>query len=367
VEQLGEREVPAVLATFLTDTLVVTGDNDANQITVAAASDGTLTVTNGTTNVPVRTFFGTASKANLRTVSVDAGGGNDTITLDRSLNVLDANGKLASAPNGVLSGGAGNDRIQSFVGGFVGGVVGNAIVGNMVMEGGAGDDFLDSGFGNDIMDGGDGNDTLRWLPGTLNDVFDGGGGNDTAVVVGNDNNQGDAFQLGKGSAPGRALFQRTNLVPFSIDMGSIENVVMRTQSGDDTVIVGDMTGTGVRTVAADGGVGNDTLNALQQVARNVSLLLLGGDGDDTLTGGAGNDVLDGGAGNDTLSGGAGADVLVGGDGDDTLDGGKDGSQDVLIGGAGNDTFVRYQVGTSGFQFDEIAADVQATDTVIVRK
>jgi len=92
-------------------------------------------------------------------------------------------------------GGGGNDSISFLIGGFVGGVVGNPVVGNLVMDGGAGDDFLNSGLGSDVMLGGDGNDTMQWLPGTLNDTFDGGGGNDTAVVVGNANNQGDAFRL----------------------------------------------------------------------------------------------------------------------------------------------------------------------------
>ncbi len=359
---LEQREVPAVLAIFNTSTLSVIGDGNANNIVVSADATGNLQVTNNGAAVTINTTFGTANKANLQTVNVDAKGGDDTINLDRSLNVLDANGKLAAAPNGTLSGGSGNDRISSGIGGFVGGVVGNAIVGNLVMDGGAGDDFLDSGFGNDVMLGGSGNDTLRWLPGTLVDTFDGGTGNDTAVIVGNGNNQGDAFRLDADPTTGGALFQRTNLVPFKIGITTTENVVMQTQSGDDTITVTALAGTGVKNVTLDGGDGNDVLDGS---AADVKLQLVGGAGDDKLIGGLKDDILVGGDGNDSLIGGKGTDVLDGGAGNDTLDvGTKDCKQDVLIGGSGADTFIRRQVNKSTSpspQFDDVLLDFSATD------
>jgi len=364
LSKLEAREVPATLAVFNTSVLTVVGDGAANAVTVAADAAGNLTVTDNGAPVFVRVTFGSATKAALTAVNVDGRGGDDTIILDRSLNVLDAAGKLAAAPGGTLSGGGGNDTVRAFTGGFLGGVLGAPIVGNLVMDGGAGNDFLDSGFGNDVMLGGPGNDTLRWLPGTLIDTFDGGGGNDTAVVVGNGNNQGDAFVLGA-TGPGQARFMRTNLVPFFIDITATENVVMQTGSGDDTITVNDLAGTGVRTVTADGGDGNDVLDG---AATGVSLLLIGGVGDDALTGGRGADVLDGGAGNDTLSGGRGLDVLVGGDGNDTLDDGvTDGKADVLVGGAGADVFVRRRLMSPPLfpQFDEVVTDLTADDTVRV--
>ncbi len=366
LSSLEAREVPATLAVFNTNILTVTGDANANAITVAADSAGNLTVTDNGTPVFIRSTFGTPTKTALTTVTVSGRGGDDTIILDRSLNVLDATGKLAAAPNATLNGDGGNDTIRVLSGGFVGGVVGAPIVGNTVMDGGAGNDFLDSGFGNDVMLGGAGNDTLRWLPGTLIDTFDGGAGNDTAVVVGNDNNQGDAFVL-SANGPGAARFMRTNLVPFFIDITTTENVTLQTQSGDDTITVNNLAGTGIRNVTADGGVGNDVIDGS---ATNVNLLLIGGAGDDSLTGGSGNDTLDGGLGNDKLSGGKGLDTLNGGDGNDTLDdGGKDCKQDVLIGGTGADTFVRRQVKSSPMfpQFDEVVTDAAAEDTTVVIK
>ena len=366
LSRLEARDIPATLAVFNTSVLTVVGDGAANAITVAADPAGNLTVTDNGTPVFIRTTFGAATKTALVTVNVDGRGGDDTIVLDRSLNVLDANGKLLAAPGGVLSGGAGNDTIRAFTGGFLGGLVGNPIVGNLVMDGGAGNDFLDSGFGNDVMLGGPGDDTLRWLPGTLIDTFDGGGGNDTAVIVGNANNQGDAFVL-SANGPGRALFQRTNLVPFFIDLVGIENVVMQTQSGDDTITINDLTGTGIRHVTADGGDGNDVIDGS---ATGVSLLLTGGAGNDTLIGGRGDTVLDGGDGNDILRGGPGTDVLIGGAGDDTLDGGgaRKGKPDILIGGSGVDTFLRRQRKSPPMfpQFDDVVTDFNAAEGDTIR-
>jgi Ca2+-binding RTX toxin-like protein len=367
IDTLESREVPAVLAFFNTDALTVLGDNAANAIVVSADASGNLQVTNNGSAVAINSTFGTANKANLKTISVDARGGNDSITIDRSINVLDANGKLATTANGTLSGGSGDDTIRVLAGGFVGGVIGNPIVGNFTMFGNGGDDFLDSGFGNDAMFGGGGNDTLRWLPGTLIDTFDGGSGNDTAIVVGNGNNQGDAFRLDADATTGGVLFQRTNLVPFRIGITTTENVVMQTQSGNDSITVTAVAGTGVKRVVLDGGDGDDTLDGS---AADVRLELFGGAGNDTLLGGSRNDVLAGGDGNDTLTGGKGLDTLSGDAGDDTLDDGvADGQQDNLIGGAGTDTFVRRQLNkpTSLFpRFDELVLDFSATDGDVLK-
>lgn len=356
------RDTPAVSATFLSSVLSVTGDANANAIVVSADPAGNIVVTNNGVAVPVRSVLGSATTFNLKTVHVDARAGDDTVTLDRSLNVYDANGKLMSAPDGILNGNGGNDTIRSLAGGFRGGVIDvNGIIGNLVMDGGAGNDFLDSGFGNDVMLGGDGNDTLRWLPGTLVDFFDGEGGTDTAVVVGNGNNQGDAFVLAADpNNPGQALFQRTNLIPFFIQMANTENVNLQTDTGDDTITIGNLANSGVRAVTADGGAGNDVIDGS---ATSVALVFTGGDGDDVLIGGSGADVLYGGGGNDKLTGNKGLDVLNGGDGNDTLDDGvRDGRQDVLSGGTGADNFVRRQTNKTGTPaYDELVLDFNAAE------
>jgi Ca2+-binding RTX toxin-like protein len=94
--------------------------------------------------------------------------------------------------------------------------------------------------------------------------------------------------------------------------------------------------------AVDGGAGTDTANYEMRSA-NLSLdidgspddgdgtendnvkttveIVMGGEGNDTITGGTGNDELHGCIGNDALTGGSGNDTLVGGPGIDTLLGG----------------------------------------------
>jgi len=89
---------------------------------------------------------------------------------------------------------------------------------------------------------------------------------------------------------------------------------------------------GVTSIVADGGAGNDTITIEPGVT--VSATLNGGDGDDHLFGGELGSVLHGGAGNDQLSGRSGNDQLFGDEGDDDLFGGA--GNDTLDGGAGND-------------------------------
>lgn len=79
----------------------------------------------------------------------------------------------------------------------------------------------------------------------------------------------------------------------------------------------------------DGLGGNDRLEG-----RAGNDILRGGDGNDTLLGGSGDDLLQGDIGNDVLEGGEGDDTLDGGDGDDVL---RDAhGNNVLRGGAGRD-------------------------------
>lgn len=347
---LEGRWTPAVTAFYGAGILSVFGDSANNTIAVGADAAGNLTVTSDGAAVPIRSFLGSPTRDAVALITIDGGNGNDRLTTDASLNTV-VNGSLAKSPQAVLLGGRGNDFLQVGHGGIVGGLAGvdangvvvGPVVGNSYMDGGAGNDTLVSGFGNDVMLGGAGDDSYLWPPGTLTDFWDGGSGNDTATIVGNDtflspDPAADAFSLTAGN--GRVLFQRTNLVQFSVLMAGTENIVLRPGAGDDVVTIGDLSGArGLKSVTVDAGAGNDTVDGSLQAARSVVMALLGGFGDDSLTGGAGNDVLDGGEGNDSLIGGKGRDTLIGGNGDDFLDGGKDKDADLAIGGSGADTFV----------------------------
>jgi Ca2+-binding RTX toxin-like protein len=349
MEQLETRMVPATQAFFAGGVLAVFGDAANNNILVAADNNGNLQVTDNGAAVNIQVFGNTpATRDQLGLVFVDGGAGDDVITTDKSLNTVDANGKLQFAPSAVLFGGDGNDVITPLQGGFQAGVVGNPVFGNSYIDGGRGDDLLISGPGNDIIYGGDGNDTYRWPPGTLTDFFDGGRGNDTAEIIGNDTNPNgpagngdDAFQL-VATSNGHLRFDRTNLVPFTVDITGTETISLKPGTGNDTVTIGDLTGAkNLKKVIVDGGDGNDVIDASGNNNVNVQLVLRGGNGDDIIKGGAGNDIIQGGAGNDQLYGNGGVDLLDGGDGNDRLDGGNDGSVDKLIGGSGADTFVTH--------------------------
>jgi Ca2+-binding RTX toxin-like protein len=364
LERLEVREVPAVQAFYDAGTLSVIGDAQANDILVKAASDGTLQVTDHGQNVAIQTLSGTANRSELTHVNIDGKGGNDRLITDKSLNTLDTNGVLVNAPTVTMLGGTGDDFLQVNSGGIVGGAAGidangvvvGQVVGDAFMDGGDGNDQLVSGFGNDVIRGGAGNDTYTWPPGTLSDKWDGGTGNDTVIIIGNDTFKGqpagDAFKLTADPTTGHVLFQRTNLVQFSVDIANTENIVLKPGAGDDVVTIGDLTGAkSLKTVTVLAGDGNDTVDASAQKNASITLLVDGGNGDDVLTGGAGINVINGGAGNDTINGGTGANVLIGGDGNDSLT--SNGKYDVLIGGSGADTF---KLGEHGKALDFNAAD-----------
>lgn len=82
----------------------------------------------------------------------------------------------------------------------------------------------------------------------------------------------------------------------------------------------------------DGGLGNDELFGL-----NGDDLLFGSSGNDILRGESGDDYLWGGPGNDRLLGGNEDDYIWGGEGDDLLEGSA--GNDILTGNNGIDTFV----------------------------
>src|SRR4029077_11885371 len=93
----------------------------------------------------------------------------------------------------------------------------------------------------------------------------------------------------------RVRFDRVSPGPFSLDIGTTENLVLNMNGGDDTFTAGNGLASLIQ-LTVDGGAGNDTIT--------------GGDGADTLIGGDGNDIIIGGRGNDVLLGGAGNDVFV---------------------------------------------------------
>src|SRR5215204_5011916 len=187
-------------------------------------------------------------------------------------------------------------------------------VGADTVFGSDGADLILGGEGNDILSGGGGDDRIVGDRGsdTMNDgtdVANGDGGSDDVEVNGAPS-AGDIFTVQPNGA--RIKFDRPNLVPFSIDVGSSETLHANGLGGNDALTVGEV---GAFEVTGAGGAGNDTL-----------------------TGGGSSELFLGGSGNDTINPGGGLDVVSGDDGDDQVNV-RDRTADVARGGAGSDAVV----------------------------
>ncbi|MBD2497909.1 calcium-binding protein [Nostoc sp. FACHB-280] len=223
------------------------------------------------------------------------------------------------------------------------------LAGNDIIEGRAGNDLIRGGDGVDYLSGGDGNDTIIGDRG--NDTFVGGYGNDRLIWNNGDGSDrisgnsgydvvevngagvGDNFRL-QADAQGRAIFERLNLVPFTLTVDTAEKFEINGQGGDDILDVNSLAGTSITSVQFTGGAGHDLLDGRGTA---TPLIGYGDEGNDTLYGGTGNDRLDGGTGNDLIRGGDGVDYLSGGDGNDTIIG--DRGNDTFAGGYGNDRLI----------------------------
>ncbi|NJO51468.1 MAG: calcium-binding protein [Leptolyngbyaceae cyanobacterium RM2_2_4] len=177
--------------------------------------------------------------------------------------------------------------------------------GNDKIFGGDGKDSLYGEYGNDVvvgdrgddkMYGQEGNDVLVWNNGDGSDLMDGGTGYD-AILVNGARNDGDEFTLkAKG---GKAIFDRLNLVPFTLTVDNAEAFVVKGLGGNDSFDVDNLNNTDVRLVKFSGGDGKDKLDASNSETKVIAY------------GDAGNDLLIGSAVNDYLYGGEDYDVVVG--------------------------------------------------------
>jgi Ca2+-binding RTX toxin-like protein len=236
----------------------------------------------------------------------------------------------------ILIGNGNNDIIEGLGGtDFLDGRAGDDILeggdDNDVLLGGRGNDSLEGNKGDDIMIGGRGNDILEWEDGDGSDRISGGQGYDVVEVEGAIS-AGDEFVLEQQGT--QAIFDRVNLVPFTLTVDSSEAFEVGGKGGDDSFTVGDLANTDVELVNFSGGEGNDTLDAsgsstpIQAEGDNGNDFLTGSSANDTLNGGNGDDFIQGEKGDDTMIGGAGNDLLVWDDGD---------GNDRISGNRGQDT------------------------------
>jgi Ca2+-binding RTX toxin-like protein len=285
----------AVTANFSAGTLTVLGDGTSNTITVTRNAAGTILINGGAVAIK----GGTATVANTKLIQAFGQNGDDIITIDESNGAMPPVNLFGGADNDTLTGGSGGDMLFGQSGNDT--LLGKG--GNDLLFGGADNDVLTGGDGNDQMFGEAGNDRMIWNPGDDSDLMEGGTGIDTAEV--NGGNGSETFTITANGT--RVRFDRTDPAPFTLDIGTTENLVLNANGGDDKIsAIGDLASLIKLTI--DGGAGNDTI--------------LGGNGADTLLGGDGNDFIDGNQGNDTALLGAGDDVFQWdpGDGSDTVDG-----------------------------------------------
>jgi Ca2+-binding RTX toxin-like protein len=207
------------------------------------------------TGIDFRVDFGSTAVADGDSLTVEAGGHEDTLTAGAGAIALDAaagtqvvftGGQL---PAIALDGGANNDSISAA--GTTHGIT--ALGGNGVdtITGGAGNDRLDGGTGNDTIDGGAGNDVV--LGDSQQDTLTGGDGDDT-VEGGPDDD------IVEGAAGADRLYGE-NPGPLSI-------------TGDDELRAAD----GVADPVVDGGNGNDSATYDTALETPIRVEILNGSG-----------------------------------------------------------------------------------------
>jgi len=301
-EQLGNRIVPTVSAMSFGGVLTVYGDSADNTITVSRNAAGALLVNGGAVAITGTT----PTVANTSQITIFGQAGNDTLALNEANGALPRAIIFGGIGNDTLTGGSGNDIMLGQAGNDT--LLGNG--GGDVLVGGADNDTLTGGTGDDKVFGQAGNDRMIWNPGEGSDFNEGGEDNDTVEV--NGGNGAETFAVTANGS--RVRFDRTAPAPFSLDIGSTENLVLNMNGGDDVFTAGNGLATLIQ-ITVDGGTGNDNITGGDGADR-----LLGGDGNDTIKGGRGDDAIFLGAGDDTFTWnpGDGSDVVEGQDGTDAM-------------------------------------------------
>jgi Ca2+-binding RTX toxin-like protein len=290
-----------------TGQLTVLGDAVGNTIVTSRDASGRILI-NGGSITPVGDV---PTVANTSLIDIFGQAGNDTISVNEANGPMPAANIFGGDGNDSITGGSANDLLF----GQAGNDTINGGGGNDLLFGGDGNDILNGGAGDDQVFGEAGDDRMIWNPGGGSDLFEGGDGNDTAEV--NGGNASETFTITANGS--RVRFDRVSPAPFSLDIGTTENLVLNAGGGDDVITAGNGLA-GLISLTLDGGDGNDTIT--------------GGDGNDRLIGGAGNDIIIGGRGNDTAILGTGDDTFIWnpGDGSDTVEGGS-GNDKLLFNGA----------------------------------
>src|SRR4051794_39110521 len=199
-----------------TDSAQYNGTNDDDQISVALNGTQALASSPGSAALEV--------DSTVESFTLKGLDGSDTLTGSNGLSTVT---KLT------FDGGAGNDTIA---GGD----------GDDTLLGGPGEDNVDGNRGADQASLGTGDDHFTWDPGDGSDTVEGQGGDDTLVF--NGSNIGEHIALA--SSAGRLRLTR-DVAAIVMDVNGTEHVTLATRGGIDTVDVGDLSGTDVKSVDVD--------------------------------------------------------------------------------------------------------------------
>ena len=319
-------------AVFENGVLTVTGTPGADTIDVQDFEDrdSPIAVTiNGVT-----TTFSDYGTDFVESVVVNAGAGNDTVTVEGDDFITEP-----LAPSLMIDAGAGDDSVTIAV---------NDVI--AVVDGADGNDTLTAGLGNgdggddcdvtlngdagndalslksdidtdayDVLNGGDGDDTIT-LPGGIDGTdqpvtVTGGAGTDTLVIAAPSYTGGPSGENVGGTVVVNLDGQQDTDIDNLFDNGDPSEVTrfLSTIEMDVENV----------TLAGDGFTGTVTGdasdNVLTAAGDNAGLTLSGLGGDDRLVGGTGSTTLNGGDGNDTLVAAGGATDFIGGAGTDLAD------------------------------------------------
>ena len=245
-------------------------------------------------------------------VTIDAGGGADTVSAEGVSNLIRGDGDNFFAVNGDSSTvitGAGNDSIVNPVGE------------NISIDAGGGD--------NVIVNVGDG---ATIISGDGDDQIDNRGSNVKISATGGDNaiiNSGNGVTISSGSGNDAVYSTGANI---SLDAGGgadyleidgsdndLGNVIVEGNAGNDIIDIYEESATGVHSgyISVSGGDGSDVINVDYSAE---STTILGGSGNDFIFNTNSNAVIDGGAGSDFISVTGGSNTVIASEGYDTISG-----------------------------------------------
>jgi Ca2+-binding RTX toxin-like protein len=257
VANAQDHAVDGIRADIRQGTLVVKGDDQANRVSVRLkAGDPSVVEVDAGDNGSADYSF---ARADVDAISVKMGDGDDSARVD------DSNGSFTNTIPTTIAGGDGDDRLGGGLGGET-------------FRGGDGNDTVIGGKGADTGYLGDGDDTFRWDNGDGSDVVEGQDGNDTMLF----NGAAGAENVTVSAKGHRAIFfrQQGNV---TMDNNGVEVLQYNALGGQDTVTVGDLSGTDVAQTNIDLGADN--------AADSVTVNGTAGDDSISVTGnGSGADV-----------------------------------------------------------------------------